>query len=44
MTTMIKGEKADYSASLFEVKGAGIYFKKSGTFVDVFIKICKKVK
>lgn len=35
MTTMIKGEKADYSASLFEVKGAGIYFKKSGTFVDV---------
>ncbi|EAI2796456.1 hypothetical protein EPW14_00805 [Campylobacter jejuni] len=35
MTIMIKGEKADYSASLFEVKGTGIYFKESGAFVDV---------
>ncbi|TKX29487.1 MULTISPECIES: hypothetical protein [Campylobacter] len=35
MTTMIKGEKADYSASLFEVRGVSIYFKESGAFVDV---------
>lgn len=36
MTTMIKGEKADYSASLFEVKGAGIYFKKKRHFCGCF--------
>ncbi|HEC2791241.1 TPA: hypothetical protein R2M45_001069 [Campylobacter jejuni] len=35
MTTMIKGEKANYSASLFEAKGTSIYFKESGAFVDV---------
>ncbi|EAL5442234.1 hypothetical protein CWD68_00760 [Campylobacter jejuni] len=35
MTIMIKGEKADYSASLFEVRGVSIYFKESGAFVDV---------
>lgn len=35
MTKMIKGEKADYSRSLFEVRGVGIYYKQSGMFVDV---------
>lgn len=35
MTKMIKGEKADYSASLFEIKGVSIIYKESGVFVDV---------
>ncbi|ECP5912102.1 hypothetical protein FUB23_07555 [Campylobacter jejuni] len=35
MMPMIKGEKADYSRSLFEVRGVGIYYKQSGVFVDV---------
>lgn len=35
MIPMIKGEKADYSRSLFEVRGVGIYYKQSGVFVDV---------
>lgn len=35
MTKMIKGEKADYSASLFEIKGVSIVYKESGVFVDV---------
>ncbi|EIJ3108627.1 hypothetical protein R9R77_001804 [Campylobacter coli] len=35
MTKMIKGEKADYSASLFEIKGVSIICKESGVFVDV---------
>lgn len=35
MIPMIKGEKADYSRTLFEVRGVGIYYKQSGAFVDV---------
>ncbi|EKY9436957.1 hypothetical protein I9A99_00510, partial [Campylobacter jejuni] len=35
MIPMIKGEKADYSASLFEIKGVSIIYKESGVFVDV---------
>lgn len=35
MIPMIKGEKADYSRSLFEVKGVSIVYKESGEFVDV---------
>ncbi|EJA9300130.1 hypothetical protein MUK15_001888 [Campylobacter coli] len=35
MTKMIKGEKADYSRSLFKIKGVGIYYKENNAFVDV---------
>lgn len=35
MIPMIKGERADYSASLFEIKGVSIIYKESGVFVDV---------
>ncbi|EAC1786459.1 hypothetical protein ACXJDX_001763 [Campylobacter jejuni] len=35
MIPIIKGEKADYSASLFEIKGVSIIYKESGVFVDV---------
>ncbi|EDP3241004.1 hypothetical protein RW308_001799 [Campylobacter jejuni] len=35
MIPMIKGEKADYSRSLFEIKGVSIIYKESGVFVDV---------
>lgn len=35
MTKMIKGEKADYSRSLFEIKGVSIYYKENNAFVDV---------
>lgn len=42
MTKMIKGEKADYSISLFEVKGVGIYHKESNEFVDILKGIYPK--
>ncbi|EAH5377273.1 hypothetical protein MKH09_001112 [Campylobacter jejuni] len=35
MTKMIKGEKADYNRSLFEIKGVSIYYKENNAFVDV---------
>ncbi|WP_185900186.1 hypothetical protein [Campylobacter sp. MIT 99-7217] len=35
MLRMIRGERADYSPSLFEVKGLSIYYKQNGAFVDV---------
>ncbi|EAK0445495.1 hypothetical protein XK07_02195 [Campylobacter lari] len=35
MRRMIKGERADYSASLYEVKGASIVYKESGAFIDI---------
>ncbi|MCR6593598.1 hypothetical protein [Campylobacter insulaenigrae] len=35
MRRMIRGERADYSASLYEVKGVSIIYKKSGVFVDI---------
>ncbi|TXE87099.1 MULTISPECIES: hypothetical protein [Campylobacter] len=35
MRRMIRGERADYSASLYEVKGASIIYKENGAFVDI---------
>ncbi|EAK9946017.1 hypothetical protein [Campylobacter lari] len=35
MRRMIRGERADYSASLYEVKGASIVCKESGEFIDI---------
>ncbi|WP_291953234.1 hypothetical protein [Campylobacter sp.] len=35
MRRMIRGERADYSASLYEIKGVSIIYKESGVFVDV---------
>lgn len=32
---MIKGVKADYSTSLFELRGVGIYSKANDEFVDL---------
>lgn len=32
---MIKGVRADYSSSLFELKGVGIYSKANDEFVDL---------
>lgn len=32
---MIKGVRADYSASLFELRGVGIYSKANDEFVDL---------
>ena len=47
MIPMIKGEKADYSASLFEIKGVSIIYKENEVFVDVLKGVypqlyCKK--
>lgn len=35
MTKMIKGERADYSSSLYEIKGVSIHYKESGAFIDL---------
>ncbi|WP_139470612.1 hypothetical protein [Campylobacter armoricus] len=35
MTKMIRGERADYSVSLYEVKGVSIIYKENGAFVDI---------
>ncbi|EGK8127719.1 hypothetical protein IY972_06335 [Campylobacter volucris] len=35
MRRMIRGERADYSASLYELKGVSIIYKENGAFVDI---------
>ncbi|EAK9998181.1 hypothetical protein L8V83_00955 [Campylobacter lari] len=35
MRRMIRGERADYSASLYEVKGTSIIYKENGAFIDI---------
>ncbi len=36
MIPMIKGEKADYSASLFEIKGVSIIYKRKWSVCRCF--------